>query len=70
MNIILNTADEASGAIYNVTRAIETMQANVGIQESISHLNSTTSRLNQGAADIQRQAQKNRHWINKGLKIL
>eukprot|EP00268_Persea_americana_P034537 TRINITY_DN34172_c0_g1_i5.p1 TRINITY_DN34172_c0_g1~~TRINITY_DN34172_c0_g1_i5.p1 ORF type:complete len:545 (+),score=75.39 TRINITY_DN34172_c0_g1_i5:799-2433(+) len=70
MNIILNAADEASGAIYNVTRAIETMQANVGIQDSISHLNSTTRRLNQGAADIQRQALKNRHWINKGLKIL
>lgn len=70
MNIIIETAEGASEAIFNVTGAIETMQDNVDIQEYIGRLNSTTSRLNQGAADIQRQAKKNRRWVNKGLKIL
>ncbi|XXG62142.1 hypothetical protein AAC387_Pa05g0568 [Persea americana] len=69
-NIIIDTAEDASKAIYNVTGAIKSMQDSAGIQDSTGLLNSTTRRLNRGAADIERQARKNKRWVDKGLKIM
>lgn len=79
-NIIIDSADEAAEAIYNVTGAIKALQDNVGIPnstffetvipDSTGGLDSTARALNNGAADIQRQARKNRRWVNMGLKIL
>ncbi|XP_058094271.1 uncharacterized protein LOC131240184 [Magnolia sinica] len=69
-NIIIDTANGAAEAIYKVTGAIKAMQENAGLEDPTGRLNSTSRRLNRGAADIQRQARKNRRWVNIGLKIM
>ncbi|CAL9045078.1 unnamed protein product [Musa banksii] len=72
-NIIVETSEEASQTIYNVTEAVADMESvnNLygGIEES-SNLNSTSQMLYDEAANIQRQAENRMHLVNKGIKML
>lgn len=73
VNIIITTADEASGTIYNTTEAMKEMRNNLdstGNTVVSSFLTSTSQKLDTGAADIERQAKKNRRLIDKGLKLV
>ncbi|KAK1430486.1 hypothetical protein QVD17_13256 [Tagetes erecta] len=74
IDIIIDTADDASKIIYNTTEAMKMTQTNLrGINAAATttrFLESTSRRLNFTADDIQRQARKNRHRIDLGLRIL
>ncbi|XP_026663545.1 uncharacterized protein LOC103714925 isoform X2 [Phoenix dactylifera] len=72
-NIIAETAEEASGTIYNVTGAVANMQ-NIaklyGGSQAYSGLNNTLQKLDDEADSIQRTAVKKMRLVNKGIKIL
>ncbi|KAB2622876.1 hypothetical protein D8674_025058 [Pyrus ussuriensis x Pyrus communis] len=73
VDIIITTANEASGTVYNTTGAMKEMSNNfdsTGNTEVSSFLTSTSQKLDTAAADIERQAKKNRRLIDKGLKIV
>ncbi|KAF4352783.1 hypothetical protein G4B88_017330 [Cannabis sativa] len=74
VDIVINTANEASETIYNTTGAMKVVRDNLeasGINnEAEVFLTSTSQELDLEAADIYRQAKKNRHKIDKGLKIV
>ncbi|GLT91641.1 hypothetical protein SLE2022_095170 [Rubroshorea leprosula] len=78
VNIIIHTANEASETIYNTTGAMKEMRDNLGVttaatpeaSEASGFLTSTSKKLDVEAADIESEARKNRHLINKGLKIV
>ncbi|XP_021291171.1 uncharacterized protein LOC110421818 isoform X1 [Herrania umbratica] len=74
VNIIMRTANEASETIYNTTGAMKEMRDNLGeangTGEATSFLTSTSENLDDEAADIERQARKNRRLIDRGLKIV
>ncbi|XP_010242727.1 PREDICTED: uncharacterized protein LOC104587007 [Nelumbo nucifera] len=74
MNIIMDTADDASKTIYNTTGAMKDIRDNLETSEeggeASGFLNSTSQRLDYEAADIERQARKNRHLIDRGLNIV
>ncbi|KAL0392485.1 UNVERIFIED_CONTAM: hypothetical protein Sradi_2471300 [Sesamum radiatum] len=74
IDIILDTADEASNTIYNTTGAMKEMSSTLGEVQGSSRatgfLISTSRTLDAQAADIARQASKNRRLIDKGLKIV
>lgn len=75
VDILIDTADEASVAIYNTTGAMKSMSvdldsANGGTDEASGFLNSTSETLDSRAADIEREARKNRHKIDLGLNIV
>lgn len=75
VDIVINTANEASQSIFNTTGAMKGMEINLGssnveINQASSFLASTSNKLNVGAANIERQARKNRLLIDKGLKIV
>ncbi|CAJ1955518.1 unnamed protein product [Sphenostylis stenocarpa] len=74
VNIIIKTANEASETIQNTTGALKDMEssfmeANVSHQTTVN-LDSTTERLDDASANIEKQARKNRRLINKGLKVV
>ncbi|KAK7325085.1 hypothetical protein VNO77_29154 [Canavalia gladiata] len=74
VNIIIKTANEASETIHNTTGALKDMEnnfmeANVNAEASV-YLDSTTERLDDASANIEKQAKKNRRLINKGLKLV
>ncbi|KAL1805311.1 hypothetical protein ACET3Z_028379 [Daucus carota] len=75
VDIIIDTAEEASTTIFNTTDAMRLMRSNLdsaygGTAEAASFLNSTSVRLDSTASDIEREAKKNRHLIDLGLKIV
>lgn len=78
VNIIIHTANEASETIYNTTGAMKEMRDNLGVtpaatpeaSEASGFLTSTSKKLDVEAADIESEARKNRHLINKSLKIV
>ncbi|GAA0187498.1 hypothetical protein LIER_34786 [Lithospermum erythrorhizon] len=75
IDIIIDTADEASNTIYNTTGAMKDMSNSLGTTnaengEASDFLVSTSYRLDDEADDIQRQARKHRRAIDKGLKIM
>ncbi|XP_059429380.1 uncharacterized protein LOC132163196 isoform X2 [Corylus avellana] len=76
VNIIINTANEASETIYNTTGAMKDITNNLeaagGSRDASGEafLTSTSEKLDVQAAEIQRQAKKNRHLIDKGLRIV
>lgn len=75
VNIIIDTADDASGTIYNTTGPMKEIRdnlqsSNVSSEQASSFLTSTSQKLDDQAADIERQARKNRRLIQKGLKIV
>lgn len=74
VDIIIETANEASETIHNTTEALRgmensLMEANVNIEAS-STLDSTAEKLDDASENIEMQARKNRRLINKGLKIV
>ncbi|XP_052206569.1 uncharacterized protein LOC127810964 isoform X2 [Diospyros lotus] len=74
VDIIIDTANEASETIYNTTGAMKDIGSNLEVSnadtKAVGFLNSTSHKLNSEAADIQRQAKKNRHSIDYDLKIV
>lgn len=74
VNIIMKTANEASNTIHNTTGAMKTIRDDLeatseGNGASV-FLTSTSEKLDDEAAEIQKQARKNRRLIDKGLKIV
>ncbi|XP_031110762.1 uncharacterized protein LOC116014932 [Ipomoea triloba] len=74
VDIIIDTADGASNTIYNTTQAMKEMSADLGATDqgpdATRFLTSTSKSLDSRAADIERQARKNRRAIEKGLRIV
>ncbi|KAL2469436.1 hypothetical protein Adt_37572 [Abeliophyllum distichum] len=74
IDIIIDTADDASDTIHKTTGAMKNMSTNLGeangSTETTNFLTSTSQRLDTQAADIEREARKNRRAIDKGLKIV
>ena len=74
IDIIIDTADDASDTIYNTTGAMREMSVTLesvnADPETTRFLTSTSQRLDVQADDIARQASKNRRLIEKGLKIV
>lgn len=74
VDILIDTADNASDTIYNTTEAMKDMSNSLAaVNESgdaTEFLTSTSKKLDTQADDIHRQAKKNRRLINKGLKIV
>lgn len=74
IDIIIDTADDASETIYNTTGAMKMTRTNLqgtNVEAStIRFLDSTSRQLDSTADDIQRQARKNRRKIDLGLRIL
>ncbi|KAL2332232.1 hypothetical protein Fmac_019813 [Flemingia macrophylla] len=74
VNIIIQTANEASETIHNTTGALKDMEsnfmeANVSSETSVN-LDSTTERLDDASANIEEKARKNRRLIDKGLRLV
>ncbi|KAG8369463.1 hypothetical protein BUALT_Bualt14G0016300 [Buddleja alternifolia] len=74
IDIIIDTADEASETIYNTTGAMRDMSTSLrevdGNSDATYFLTSTSQRLDTRAADIRRQATNNRRLIEKVLNIV
>ncbi|KAF9621844.1 hypothetical protein IFM89_028432 [Coptis chinensis] len=74
MNIIIDTADEASNTIYNVTGAMRDIRDSIATSKrgnkTANFLTSTSQRLDKDAAVLNTEAKKNRRLIDKGLKIV
>lgn len=74
IDIIIDTAENASETIYRTTGALKEISINLedvdGDPEATSFLVSTSESLNSQAAEIAEQASKNRRLIDKGLKIV
>ncbi|EEF28541.1 uncharacterized protein LOC8284758 [Ricinus communis] len=75
VNIIIDTADGASGTIYNTTGAMKEIRdnleaSNASAGEASSFLTSTAQQLDNQADEIHREARKHRRLIEKGLKIV
>ncbi|KAF7132679.1 hypothetical protein RHSIM_Rhsim09G0017900 [Rhododendron simsii] len=74
VNIIIDTANDATETIYNTTGAMRGMSINLEVSNANSQasgfLTTTSQKLDAQAADIQRQAKTNRQSIDKGLKIV
>ncbi|WCJ41287.1 hypothetical protein M5689_022167 [Euphorbia peplus] len=76
VDIIIDTADNASETIYNTTGAMKEIRNNLDSsnvsagQEASSFLTDTSQTLDDQADDIAWQAQKHRRMIDKGLKIV
>lgn len=74
VNIIIKTANEASETIHNTTGALKDMESNfmeANVKDEASvNLESTTERLDDASANIEKQARKNRRLINNGLKLV
>ena len=64
VNIIINTADEASDIILNATGALKGIQGDLVDADISGKLNSTADRFDTAAENIVKEARKNRHIIN------
>ncbi|GAB4859199.1 hypothetical protein Ancab_010659 [Ancistrocladus abbreviatus] len=75
MDIIIDTADEASTTIHNVTAALQVMSESIEASsyastDTTTFINATSKTLNDQAVDIERQAKRHRHQIQTGLDIV
>lgn len=74
IDIIIDTADDASDTIYNTTGAMREMSVTLesvnADPETTRFLTSASQKLDVQADDIARQASKNRRLIDNGLKIV
>ncbi|KAJ3671527.1 hypothetical protein LUZ60_007606 [Juncus effusus] len=71
--IISRTASGASETLFNVSKAIESMQNIKYIYEGLENstdLNSTAQILSEEASDIQRKAEESMRLVNSGINIL
>ncbi|QHO30563.1 hypothetical protein HN51_018951 [Arachis hypogaea] len=75
VGIIIKTANEASETINNTAGALKDMESNL-MEDNVNNavvsvrLDSTTERLDDASANIEKEASKNRLLINKGLKLV
>ncbi|XP_047335911.1 uncharacterized protein LOC124939482 [Impatiens glandulifera] len=74
VGIIVGKANTASETIYNTAEAMKNVNVNLQLtnsssRQAFSFIDSTSKQLDSQAAEIQRHAKKNRHLINKGLKL-
>lgn len=74
VNIIIKTTNEASEIIHNATEALkeiheDLMESNVDV-EDFENLDYTADKLNSTAKNIIEKAVKNKHIINKALKVV
>lgn len=73
VDIIINTANNASDTIYDATGAMKTISNNLQAStnsRASTFLVSTSQRLDSQAFDLQREARSNRKAVDLGLKIL
>ncbi|KAG4961446.1 hypothetical protein JHK87_038079 [Glycine soja] len=74
VNIIIKTANKASETIHNTTGVLKDMESNfmeTNVKADASvNLDSTTERLDDASAKIEKQARKNRRLIYKSLKLV
>ncbi|KAJ9178513.1 hypothetical protein P3X46_010391 [Hevea brasiliensis] len=77
VDIIIDTADGASGTLFNTTGAMKEIRDSIAesnvsaeAEQASSFLTSTSEKLDDQAADIDRHARKNRRLIMKVLKIV
>ncbi|GER28147.1 Na(+)/H(+) antiporter NhaB [Striga asiatica] len=79
IDIVIDTADEASDTIRNTTQAMKEMNITLGNEtlgtessdtRATRFLTRTSRALDDQAANISRQASKNRRLINRGLNIV
>eukprot|EP00258_Populus_trichocarpa_P033021 XP_024449040.1 uncharacterized protein LOC112326043 isoform X2 [Populus trichocarpa] len=76
VDIIIDTANDAWKTMYNTTGVMKDMKENLGVSkqraaaQASTFLTTTSAKLDAEAADIQRRARKNRHLIDRGLKIV
>lgn len=74
IDIIIDTAEDASKTIYRTTGALKEISVKLeevdGDPEATNFLVSTSESLDSQAAEIAEQAAKNRRLIDKGLKIV
>ncbi|KAL8196107.1 hypothetical protein R6Q57_025107 [Mikania cordata] len=74
IDIIINTADDASKTIYNTTSAMKITRANLQgtnvVATTTRFLEMTSRQLDATADELQRQATKNRHKIDLGLRLM
>ncbi|PKA56249.1 hypothetical protein AXF42_Ash011179 [Apostasia shenzhenica] len=72
-NIVIEAANNATGTIYTVTKAVGTLQndsqLNLNVEDS-SHLLTTLNKLYSDAVRIERKAERTLHLVSKGLSIL
>ncbi|KAJ3703728.1 hypothetical protein LUZ61_007433 [Rhynchospora tenuis] len=71
--IISRTAIEASGTLYNVTKAVESMQNLTSVYDGLANsnnLNSTVQSLSEEATNIQMKAEDSMRLVNRGINIL
>lgn len=72
INIILDTAEDASSTIYNITGAMKEISSNLKEVDANANATkliiSTTQKLETQASDIKTHASKNRHLSQKALK--
>ncbi|KAK8921576.1 hypothetical protein KSP39_PZI020019 [Platanthera zijinensis] len=72
-NVVVDTANNASGTIYTVTEAVEILQNDTQLSqnaEDSSSLELASKRLNDEARRIERKAERIMYWVSKGLNIL
>ncbi|XP_059300171.1 uncharacterized protein LOC132052584 isoform X1 [Lycium ferocissimum] len=74
VDIIIDTADGASDTIHTTTGALREMSIDLAVtdigDEAANFLIPTSNSLDRQAADIRREAMKNKHLIEKGLETL
>ncbi|RYR70115.1 hypothetical protein Ahy_A03g016631 [Arachis hypogaea] len=70
VNVVINTADKASGIIFNITGALKGIPTELVDADIASKLNTTSQRFDTAAQNITQEAAKNRHIINMALKAL
>ncbi|KAF3330885.1 hypothetical protein FCM35_KLT04239 [Carex littledalei] len=71
--IISRTAIEASGTLYNVTKAVESMQNLTSLYAGLANstnLNTTAQSLSEEATNIQIKAENSMRLVNRGINIL
>ncbi|XP_052115484.1 uncharacterized protein LOC107477058 [Arachis duranensis] len=70
VNVVINTADKASGIIFNITGALKGIPTELVDADIASKLNTTSQRFDTAAQNITQEAAKNRHIIIMALKAL
>ncbi|PKA66714.1 hypothetical protein AXF42_Ash003369 [Apostasia shenzhenica] len=72
-NIVVETTNNASGTIYTVTEAIESLQNDAQIRQDVegfSLLKMTSKKLNDKASNIKGKVESTMNWVSKGLNLV
>ncbi|KAG0458564.1 hypothetical protein HPP92_023721 [Vanilla planifolia] len=72
-NVVVDTANNASGTIFTMTTAVENLQNVTELGQDVEHsrsLESISKKINDEARNIERKAGRTMRLLSKGLKIL